>query len=261
MLSNTVALLLAAGFGKRLKPLTDIWPKCLMPVHSRPLLDYWLERVYDLGLDKTIVNIHAHENIVKEYLDRPRYKNWVTHSSEKSLQGTAGTLRNNYKSLNSKTVLIIHADNWSSCNLKEFLYFHYNRKNKNFPITMMSFKTNTPETCGILELKKNTVVKMYEKSKNKHGNIANAAIYAIEPEVLDWININPSVTDFSTQVIPKYLGRIYAWENLGIHKDIGTIKTLVGANKDPKIKTKWNNKDNWQKIFESSQIINKLKNC
>ena len=45
-MNKVKALLLAAGLGTRLSPLTDNWPKCLMPIGNRPLLEYWLETLY-----------------------------------------------------------------------------------------------------------------------------------------------------------------------------------------------------------------------
>ncbi len=260
MLDNTVALLLAAGLGTRLKPLTNIWPKCLMPIHTKPLMDYWLEKIYDLKLSNTIVNTHSHKDIMADYLNRPRYKSWVNNSYEPKLLGTAGTLRKNYNFLKSKTVLLIHADNWSNCNLKEFLDFHQNRENKNYPISMMSFKTQTPHTCGILELesKSNIVVNMHEKSNNYFGNIANAAIYAIEAEVIEYVLKNDFINDFSTQVIPKFLGKIYSWENLSIHRDIGNLENLILSNQDPKPELLWKKDDIWQKDFINSETFSIL---
>ena len=89
------ALLLAAGLGARLCPLTDDWPKCLMPIGERPLLEYWLETLYSTNVREVIVNLHHHSEIVQEFLNRPSFKDWVSSVYEKKLLGTAGTLREN----------------------------------------------------------------------------------------------------------------------------------------------------------------------
>ena len=89
------SLLLAAGFGTRLKPLTDIWPKCLMPIRNKPLLGYWLVILRDLGIDDVVVNTHYLSKYVEEFLSQPRFSNWVTPVYEDKLLGTAGTIRNN----------------------------------------------------------------------------------------------------------------------------------------------------------------------
>jgi NDP-sugar pyrophosphorylase family protein len=52
------ALLLAAGLGTRLHPLTNYLPKCLVPIHGRPLLDYWLETLLDNGVEQVLINTH-----------------------------------------------------------------------------------------------------------------------------------------------------------------------------------------------------------
>ena len=52
------ALLLAAGFGSRLRPLTNEWPKCLMPIGEKPLLEYWLSNLHNLGITDVLVNTH-----------------------------------------------------------------------------------------------------------------------------------------------------------------------------------------------------------
>jgi len=57
-LKNIKAVLLAAGLGTRLKPLKNIWPKCLMPIRDRPLLEYWLSILQKLGISNVLVNTH-----------------------------------------------------------------------------------------------------------------------------------------------------------------------------------------------------------
>ena len=89
------ALLLAAGLGNRLHPLTKKWPKCLMPIGERPLLEHWLETLYSINVREVLVNLHHHSEIVKEFLNRPRFKGWVRPVYEETLLGTAGTLRAN----------------------------------------------------------------------------------------------------------------------------------------------------------------------
>ena len=76
------ALLLAAGLGTRLRPLTDEWPKCLMPIGDRPLLEYWLETVHSANVNDVIVNLHHHSEIVSKFLNRPRFKDKVSYVFE-----------------------------------------------------------------------------------------------------------------------------------------------------------------------------------
>ena len=253
--SNIAALLLAGGYGKRLLPYSKTWPKCLMPIQKRPLLDYWL---YDLNIVKpvpVIVNTHYLSNVVKSYLDRPKFKSWIVQSHEKKLLGTAGTLRSNYDVLKNKTIILSHADNWCRINIQELVKFHLNQRPNFCKITMVTFKTSNPFSCGIVDMnKQNIVLNMHEKKVGNYGNLANGAIYIIESSVLDFIMKNPKINDFSTEVIPNFFGKIIAWYNQGIHRDIGSIDELRKAQFDKIVSPNWSIDDEWQKQFLKMKI-------
>ena len=89
------ALLLAAGKGRRLRPFTNDWPKCLMPIGDRPLLEYWLQTLHEAGIRKVLVNLHHLPMVVQGFLSRRQFQGWVYSVREKELLGTAGTLRAN----------------------------------------------------------------------------------------------------------------------------------------------------------------------
>ena len=245
------AMLLAAGVGSRLHPLTDLWPKCLMPIGKRPLLDYWLETLYGLEIvDDILVNLHHHSSIVEKFLSREKFSGWVSYVFEEKLLGTAGTLLANKTFFEGSTILLIHADNWCQCNFKSFLDYHINKRPKNSLISMMTFETDLPESCGIVEIdKQNLVTNFFEKVSDPPSNLANAAIYILEPEVLTWLEENQECADFSTQVLPNFLHRISTWHNTGIHKDIGSLLNLRRAQLDKHPEPFLTNDDEWQESF------------
>ena len=249
------ALLLAAGMGTRLSPLTDNWPKCLMPIGERPLLEYWLESLYSTDVREVLINLHHHSEKVLEFLDRPRFKDWVSSVSEENLLGTAGTLKANIDYFQDCTTLLVHADNLCQCDFVDFLNYHQKQRPEHCSITMMTFESPTPETCGIVETNHEGVVKVFhEKSNNPPGNQANGAVYLLEPEVLEWIVGDPDISDFSTEVLPHFMGRIATWNNQGIHRDIGALAMLQLAQSDPKQDSCWPEIDTWQKEFLSNPI-------
>jgi len=248
-------LLLAAGLGTRLKPLTNNWPKCLMPVKGRPLLDYWLYFLKDLNIKDVLINTHYLAKDVKDFLDQSQFSNWVNIAHESSLRGTAGTIKCNVNFLRGDTVLLAHADNWTCCNFSDFIHYHENQRPKNTLITMMTFICPNPSSCGIVELDCNKiVVGFHEKVEKPPGNLANAAIYLLEPEVVDWIEGHPDVTDFSTEVLPQFVGRIATWQNRGVHRDIGTIEMLREAQLDECKDFAWEDNNLWQKSFLNNPI-------
>ena len=254
------ALLLAAGLGSRLKSLTKNWPKCLMPIGNRPLLEYWLETLFAADVREVLVNLHHHSEIVQELLQRPRFKNWVSSVYEEKLLGTAGTMRANKKFFQDCTTLLVHADNWCQCDFADFLNYHRKHRPEHCSITMMTFESPTPETCGIVETDAEGVVfAFHEKSNNPPGNLANGAVYLLEPEVLKWIEEIPDIRDFSTEALPHFMGSIATWNNYGIHRDIGALPELQLAQSDSQPTSCWPETDSWQREFKSNQIHQQIR--
>jgi len=253
-LPDVSALLLAAGLGTRLRPYTEHWPKCLMPINGRPLLEYWFSILHEANIKDVLVNLHYHAGIVREFLKRPYIDSGVNSIYENELLGTAGTLRKNAEHLNGKTTLLIHADNLCCCDFTKFLDFHHNDRPEGSLMTMMVFESLKPSACGIVELDANGIVqKFHEKVKNPPGNLANAAVYILEPEILEWILEHPEVSDFSTEVLPHLLGKIATWKNEGVLRDIGTIEMLRDAQND-KCKLPLWPEDTWHKNFMANPI-------
>lgn len=228
-------ILLAAGLGTRLLPLTAVLPKCLMPIHGRPQLEYWLRALSDAdaaGGADIVVNTHYLPELVREYLAHSPWAGSVRLVHEAELRGTGGTLlANPFPS--GGPVMLVHADNLCGADLRAFMTAHANRA-PGTVMTMMSFRTDAPKTCGILDLDARGVVRAFhEKVADPPGNLANAAVYIVEPEVTAFIaGLGRPVVDFSTEVIPHFLGRIQSWENGVYHRDIGNVGSFLAAQQE-----------------------------
>ena len=77
------ALLLAGGYGSRLKPLTEFLPKCLMPIKGYPLLEYWLQDLSQLELSRILINLHYLPEQVRNYIENSKHKDYVEMFFEK----------------------------------------------------------------------------------------------------------------------------------------------------------------------------------
>jgi mannose-1-phosphate guanylyltransferase len=228
------AILLAAGFGTRLRPLTDTIPKCLVSINGRPLLSYWLELLLiDKGIKNIFLNTHYLAQHIEEYIASSPWKEKVQISHEYKLLGTGGTMLSAEDFIGKKTVMVVHADNLSRFSLKDFIKSHSDRP-KHCAITMMIFRTDKPKNCGILKVDNSGVaVELYEKVGNPPGNLANGAVYIFEPEVLDFLkSLKKNEIDLSTDVLPHFLGRINTFLNADYHRDIGTYDSLKIARND-----------------------------
>ena len=226
-----------------------------MPVHGRPLLEYWLSALSAAGISETSVNLHHFQDRVLRFLNRAPFADRVSLFFEEALLGTAGSVRAMTKNRATGTTLVIHADNWSHCDLAALLAHHERAASHGMLMTMMTFDTGTPKQCGIVETDSDgTLQAFYEKHTHPPGHRANAAVYVLEPAVFDWIHANPDITDFSTEVIPEFIGRIACWHHEGVHRDIGTPPALIAAQGDPRHPLNPDITDSWQRDFEKHPI-------
>ena len=220
------ALLLCAGLGTRLRPITNIVPKCLVPINGKPLLQYWLENLSKVGMDQFLINTSYLHNQVEEFVNNSRYKDKITLVYEEELLNTGGTLLKNKDFFENESFMLVHADNLSICNFDEFILSHKNRPD-NCEITMMLFKSDDSSSCGIVELDKNNIVqKFHEKVQNPPSNLANGAVYICEPSIFNFLELlEKKDIDFSNDVLPKYMGKINTFLNNTYHRDIGNIES------------------------------------
>jgi mannose-1-phosphate guanylyltransferase len=99
-------------------------------------------------------------------------------------------------------------------------------------MTMMTFRTHDPSSCGIVELDEcGIVIGFHEKLANPTGNLANGAVYILSTELLKIICTDlHAVKDFSTEVLNRFVGCIYSYETSEVFLDIGTPETYKQAN-------------------------------
>lgn len=108
------AMLLAAGLGTRLRPLTDAIPKPLLPVGKKTLIEYHLENIRKMGIEEVVINVFYHAKKMIDFLgDGSRYGVRITYSHEKDLLGTGGGIYQALPLLGKDPFIIISADVWS----------------------------------------------------------------------------------------------------------------------------------------------------
>jgi mannose-1-phosphate guanylyltransferase len=224
------ALLLAAGTGSRLLPITATTPKCLVVINGRPLLDYWLELLFGAGIERVLVNTHWLAEQVDACVKASRWASRIDLVHEAELLGTGGTVLANREWFQGRPFVLAHADNLTDFDVAGLIVAHRARPSGHL-MTMLGFRTDDARSCGILELDdRRTVVAFHEKVEHPPGNLANGAVYVFEPEIIDAIagRGNP-VVDLSTEVIPGFIGRILCVETNAYHRDIGTPESLRRA--------------------------------
>tara|TARA_Y100001968_G_scaffold146236_1_gene133709 strand:- start:1459 stop:2178 length:720 start_codon:yes stop_codon:yes gene_type:complete len=225
------ALLLAAGLGTRLRPMTLTTPKCLIKINNKPILEHWLDKLEDVQVGSVLINTHYLNQQVEDFLIKQCKRSIkIKQFNEIKLLGTAGTLLANKQFFNESTGLLIHADNYTNINLDGLIKAHRN-KPSNCLLTMLTFDSKNPKNCGIVEVDSNGIMKeFHEKVGKPPGEKANGAIYVFDSDFLKFLNnCMPNAKDFSTEVIPSLKGLIYTWHTNKPFIDIGSPETLAEA--------------------------------
>jgi mannose-1-phosphate guanylyltransferase len=200
-------------------------------INGQELLAIWLNRLAEARIGPFLVNTHYLSGQVDDFVEASPYRNDISLVHERDLLGTAGTLVANLDFFGDSDGLLIHADNYCLADFSAFLQAHSNRPPE-CVLTMMTFRTETPSSCGIVELDaRGVVVGFHEKVAHPPGNLANGAVYILSAELLQLLGTDlRGVTDFSTEVLNCLVGKIYSYETSETFLDIGTLENYAKAN-------------------------------
>jgi mannose-1-phosphate guanylyltransferase len=230
------AFLLAAGEGRRLRPLTETIPKCLVPICGTPLLALWFQLLERHGVTHVFVNLHyAHER-VREFLASYRTTLSVTATHEIRLLGSAGTVLANRGFVeNEDRFLILYADNLTNVDLGRMVRFHEQR---DVPLTIGVVPTDRPKEKGTVVLDdEGRVLEFVEKSPEPRSNLSNAGVYVAGQELFTYMPAEMNgedALDFGYHVLPKMVPHVSAYCIDEFLMDIGTPENYeIGQRRWP----------------------------
>ncbi len=230
------AFLLAAGHGTRLRPLTDSVPKCLLPVQGVPMLQIWLERCHEFGIEEVLINLHSHAEQVREFLrDQSSCNVRVEVSDEPLLLGSAGTVRENRAWVAKEPDFwIFYADVLSDIDLGHVIERH---RDMRADATIGVYRVPDPSRCGIVQLDdRGWVTEFVEKPKVPIGNLAFSGILLASSRFLDLIPEH-TPADIGFHVLPR-VSKLAAYEIQGYLIDVGTMENYQSAQQN------WRSKSN-----------------
>jgi len=119
------AMILAAGLGKRLRPITNEIPKALVEVNGKTLLEIAIRKLIENDFRKIIINVHHFADKIKEFLDKNSFAADIFISDESDLLlDTGGGIKHAQKYFDDSPILIHNVDIISNLNLKEFYQYH-----------------------------------------------------------------------------------------------------------------------------------------
>ncbi|MBA4348785.1 MAG: hypothetical protein C0415_02210 [Thermodesulfovibrio sp.] len=122
-------LILAAGLGERLRPITNHIPKPLLPILGKPILQYVLERVSALPVNRIGINLHYRKEAIQDWIKKSQFSEKVVFFPEDPVLGTGGALKNAEGFLGKGTFLVHNSDVISDIDLEKLLEYHHGSKN------------------------------------------------------------------------------------------------------------------------------------
>ena len=207
------AMMLAAGEGTRLRPLTARVPKCMVRLGGKPLLEYGIRWLRRHGITNLAINLHHLPQTVTEYFgDGARWGVHITYSFEEAPLGTAGGVKH-MASFFEGPFFVWYGDNLSTCRLDRLWEHH---RTHGGAATLALHHREDPTHGGIVELDgRDRITRFLEKptASEIFSRWVNAGIYVLEPTVLDAIPAG-QVVDFGRDVFPTLLtagGALYGY--------------------------------------------------
>lgn len=200
------AMILAAGHGTRLRPLTDRLPKCMVPVCGRPILEHTIEQFVSSGISEIIINVSHLAHVIMEYFaDGRRWGAKITYSIEDRPLGTAGGVKKASWFFDGPFV-VWYGDNLSRCDLGRLYRLH---ALKGALATIGLHYREDVSQSGIVELDANErIVRFLEKPQQGQAfsHWVNAGIYILEPSVLSHIS-HEGTPDFGRDIFPHLVSK------------------------------------------------------
>lgn len=231
------AMVLAAGYGERMRPLTNSIPKPLLPINGKPILHYTLQMLKKNGIFEVVINLHHLPDMITDaFGDGSSFGMKIHYSYEKEILGTAGGIKAAEGFLKDGTFLVINSDIVADIDIMKVLEFH--KKKKAF-VTMVLRHDTDADRYGAIEIDSDGRVGKFLGKPEYNGNLQLkklmfTGIHIFEPEIFDEI---PSgrYCGITEETYPKLMNKntpIYGYEFNGYWIDIGTPERYEKAKRE-----------------------------
>jgi len=227
------AVILAGGYGVRLRPLTNTRPKPMLPLAGKPVLHHIIDFLAANGIEEIIIaSNYLREQIEAYFGEGTNLGVKLDYPIEPKPLGTAGCVKNAEKYLSNETFVVIQGDNITDLDIDKAIKFHQEKKGL---ATILLVKVDNPSGLGIAELNaESDITRFVEKPKasEQFSNLANTGLYILEPRALSYIP-SQSRFDFSKDLFPRLMQageRVIGYRASGTWFDIGKLESYLSAN-------------------------------
>jgi mannose-1-phosphate guanylyltransferase len=228
------ALILAGGFGTRLRPLSCTRPKLMFPVANRSILDRILESLSKNRVSHVVLAVNYLADLLVHNFGDSRYGIELSYSYEKKPLGTAGPIKKAEKLLSEDDdpFLVLNGDILSSIDYLKLVKVH---KSTGAKATIALHEVEDPSRFGVVELnRRGQILRFIEKPRLEDApcRLINAGVYVLDQSIFDIITSGRKVS-IEREVFPVLAdkGQLYGWKFEGLWVDIGKPEDFVLANK------------------------------
>ena len=232
------AMILAAGKGSRLHPLTVNLPKALVPVAGVPLIAYLVRWLSSHHIDEVVVNTHHLGEQIETFLgDGTDFGALIHYSPEEELAGTAGSIKMAERFFDKCDSFVVHyGDVLTDFDLTKMMDFHLTH---NGIATLALLRTDTPWESGMVQLSSSGRISGFlEKPPTGSvvGGLLNGGTYILKKEILDYIP-EQEFYDFGQHLFPELINLNnpifgYVLDKSAYLLDIGTLTRYRKVNED-----------------------------
>lgn len=220
------AMILAAGVGSRLDPLTRNLPKPLVPIVNRPVMQHIVELLRKHGFTDIMVNLHYLGDQIAEYFgDGSRFGVSIHYSHEDQLWGDAGSVKRVEDFFKDDTFIVVGGDDLADLDLTRLVKTH---RDKRALATIALSLVDDPSEYGIVLMnEEGRITRFLEKPKGEFifSNTANTGVYVFEPEVFELIPRNTFYL-FGKSFFPQMLEQkrpLYGHLTAAYWMDVGNL--------------------------------------
>ncbi len=223
------AMVMAAGLGTRLRPLTHFLPKPMVPIANRPVLHHLLNLLARHDIREVGVNIHVFPGLIKGYFgDGSALGMSIRWSEERELLGTAGGTKKLESYWAGETILVTSGDGLHDVDVTALIGHH---RRTGGLATLAVKPVDDPSAYGVVIVERDTRIKGFQEKPSRdeaRSDLANCGVYVIEPELLERIPPD-TFSDFGQDVWPALVAvgePIYGYTTMAYWNDVGGLEEL-----------------------------------
>jgi len=209
------AMILAAGEGTRMRPLTASLPKPMLPIAGRPALEYTIGWLRFHGIREIVINLHhCPEAVIHYFDDGSAFGVSIDYSVEDHILGTAGGTKRR-ANLFDRSFAVVYGDVLTDLDLSQLVQYHSTRTSR-FHLTMSLYRVPDPERCGVAVLDTRGRVTSFIEKPERGGcpsDLASAGVLVLDPEILRYVP-EDVFFDYGRDLFPALLSGgvpIYGW--------------------------------------------------